>query len=434
MKSRKRILVLLGSVAAIVMICLGSVCLAYNLRPKTTDSDTPNIEEPKNDEKTTRPRKNPTIGTGEESEEKTEIEPYEFSSVKQESAGNPKDVEQGIRQEGNYTAAEVFPYLQVTGRTVLTGAGICLDWSNASFTMTGKFNGEVKIRMRFTGISSQTYGYLYVYVDGDENSPRIIKAENGMSWYTLANLNDGNHSLRVVKINEAQFGVMDITEFQFNGTLEKSKNTGRLQMEFIGDSITCGADMIESAVNTVDAENGQKNYGTLTAKALNADASFISASGYRLSYCDDGNKKMVLPNLYEKVSGIRENANLGTNGQWDFASHKMDIVVINLGTNDQVLVDKGRGNELKAAAVSFLKTVREKNPDALIVWCYGAMTDVGAEELKAAVAEFGDADIYFLMVTQNNSGLADHPNAAGHQVIAQELTAFLKDKLSERGR
>ena len=423
MKSRKTLYVLLGSVLLIAVILSAAGYLIHSLPTVETEEEVSNEEEPG------RKRKKPTLGTLEDEEVEVGIEPYTFSKAKKQSVGKVQDVNQGEVSEGYHSIDEVYPYLKTTGRTVLTDAGLCLDWSNASFTMRGNFDGEVKMQMRFIGGSSQIYGYLYVYVDGNEESPRIIKANNGVSWYTLANVSKGYHTIQVVKINEAQFGVMDVIAFDFMGTLQEKAEKSAIQMEFIGDSITCGADMIESAINTVDAQNGQKTYAALTAKALNADASFISAAGYRLCYCDDGNTKMVLPNIYGKASGIRENANMGNNGDWDFASNKTDVVVINLGTNDTVLVNKGRGEEITSAALSFLKVVREKNPNAIIVWCYGAMTDVGSAEIQAAINTFGDAKTYFLDVTQNNNGLASHPNEEGHQIIANELIAFLKSKL-----
>lgn len=376
------------------------------------------------------PPKKPTILIPTEPEAEPTIADYNFSGTGTGYAGNVEDVNQGQLPANYHTAAQVFRYLSTTGRTVLMDDAIALDWSNASFTMAGTFDGEVRVKLNFIGGSNQINGYLHVIVDEDVESPRIIRVDSNTQWYTLGYLEKGEHTIRVVKVNEAQMGVIDVLALEFNGTLKEAPKTDNLKIEFIGDSITCGADMIETAVDKVTAEDGTKSYGALTAAALNAQASFISASGYRLTYCDDGNTRMVLPGIYEQVSGIRNYMGAGDNGAWDFAADPADVVVINLGTNDSVLISLDRGEEITSAAVEFLKTVRKHNPDAVIVWCYGAMLSEGAEEIQAAITELADPNIYYLNVTQNNDGLADHPNAAGHQLIAQELTAFLQSKLS----
>lgn len=394
-------------------------------------AETPETDPVENQSGETTPPKKPTILIPTEPEAEPTIADFNFSGTGSGYAGKIEDVNQGQLPENYHTAAQVFPYLATTGRTVLMGDAIALDWSNASFTMAGTFEGEVRVKLNFIGGSNQINGYLYAIVDEDAESPRIIRVDSKTQWYTLGYLEKGEHTIRVVKVNEAQMGVIDILAFEFNGTLQEAPKQEGLKIEFIGDSITCGADMIESAVDKVTAEDSTKSYAALTANAMDAQASFVSASGYRLTYCDDGNTKMVLPGIYEQVSGIRNYMGAGDNGAWDFAADPADVVVINLGTNDSVLVSLDRGEEIKTAAVEFLKTVRGHNPDALIVWCYGAMLSEGEKQIQAAIAELADGNIYYLGVTQNNDGLAEHPNAAGHQLIAQELTAFLKSKLKE---
>lgn len=406
------------------------LCMAACGRQEQAVTEAPETETGKTQTEENRPPKKPNILIPTEAEEDPTIADYEFSGTGSGYAGNVEDVNQGQLPENYYTAAQVFPYVSTTGRTVLMDNVIALDWSNASFTMAGTFEGVVRAKLNFIGGSNQICGYLYVIVDGQVDSTRIIRVDSNTQWYTLANLEKGAHTIRVVKVNEAQMGVIDILAFEFNGSLQAAQKKDTLKIEFVGDSITCGADMIESAADKVTAQDATKSYAALTAEALGAEASFVSASGYRLTYADDGNTKMVLPNIYKQVSGIRNYMGVGDNGNWDFEANPVDVVVVNLGTNDSVLLSLGRGNEITDAAVAFLKTIRKNNPNAMIVWCYGAMVSEGAAEIQAAVEQLADPYIYYLNVSQNNDGLADHPNAAGHQQIARELTAFLQDKLS----
>lgn len=426
MKTRSILKILCAMVLVLCFLACMAACNPQEKEPTEAPETEPAATQPSE----TTPPKKPTILIPTEPEAEPTIPDYDFSGTGTGYAGDVEKVNQGQLPENYHTAAQVFPLLATTGRTVLMDDAIALDWSNASFTMAGTFDGEVKAKLNFIGGSNQTSGFMYVIVDEDVESPRIIRVDGKTQWYTLGYLEKGEHTIRVVKVNEAQMGVIDFLAFEFNGTLIKAEELDTLKIEFIGDSITCGADMIESAVDKVSAQDGTKSYAALTAETLGAEASFVSASGYRLTYCDDGNTKMVLPGIYTQVSGIRNYMGAGDNGAWNFAANPTDVVVVNLGTNDSVLVTLGRGDEIKNAATVFLKTIRKNNPDAIIVWCYGAMLKEGAGEIQAAIQQLADPNVYYLDVTQNNDGLADHPNAAGHERIAQELTAFLLSKLS----
>ena len=67
-----------------------------------------------------------------------------------------------------------------------------------------------------------------------------------------------------------------------------------------------------------------------------------------------------------------------------------DVVVINLGTNDNGGTRGGvpiTNTEMANEAVAFLTLVREKNPDAVIIWHYGMMGSNRAAAFEDAVAE-----------------------------------------------
>ena len=119
--------------------------------------------------------------------------------------------------------------------------------------------------------------------------------------------------------------------------------------------------------------------------------------------------------------------------QWDFSKNPADVIVLNLGTNDDSYASKEletRGAEYQELYEDFLKQIRKCNPDANIICTLGIM---GATELypyiEAAVKEVGDPKItcYESPVQDMNELGADwHPSPKTHEKNAY----LLADKIS----
>lgn len=98
---------------------------------------------------------------------------------------------------------------------------------------------------------------------------------------------------------------------------------------------------------------------------LNADYSAVSYSGHGIisGYTSgEKNTDSLIPDCYELTGKLSDYASA-----WNFDDHSNDVVVINLGTNDSSYVSKdteNRAPEFVEGYADFLKTVREKNPDA----------------------------------------------------------------------
>ena len=104
-------------------------------------------------------------------------------------------------------------------------------------------------------------------------------------------------------------------------------------IEFIGNSITCGAAADPSEVpcgsgEYHDQHNAYYAYGPRVARALNTNflLSSVSGAGIYRNWNSDG---PALPLLFEQ-SDLRENSSR----PWNFDLYSPDIVSIALGTND----------------------------------------------------------------------------------------------------
>ena len=257
--------------------------------------------------------------------------------------------------------------------------------SAIEFNVTGK-SAEITISGDDFIRSDEKYRPRYaVIVDGEIILDEVL----GISEKTVELFSGDTSKTAVVKIihlSEANNGAIGVSRLKVNTdspipVLPTAKKD--LQIEFIGDSITCaygveGKDQYESFMTST--ENFMKSYAYLTAEQLDADYSAVCYGGHGIisgyTSTDEKETDNIVPDCYEYV-GKHKNYRI----PWDFDSQKNDVVVVNLGTNDHTYVSKDietRGIEFAEGYTEFLNTIHEKNPDAYIICTLGTMG--GTEE------------------------------------------------------
>lgn len=254
----------------------------------------------------------------------------------------------------------------------------------------------------------------------------------------------------VIHLSEANNGAVGVKGIRVKSTAANPVNPvpeKELKIEFIGDSITCayGVEGLSSGESfKTTTENFMKSYAYLTAELLDADYSAVSYSGHGIisGYTSgEKNTDQLVPDFYENV-GKWQYAK-----PWDFSSAQNDVVVINLGTNDNsYLQNKPEGGEEEfiAGYVEFLGMVRRNNPDAHIICTMGTMggNDVVYPLIEEAVKQFGDEKVTcYESVTQNiqQDGVGSdwHPSAVTQQnsayVLADKICQVLGIESSQIG-
>lgn len=246
--------------------------------------------------------------------------------------------------------------------------------------------------------------------------------------------------ITVIHLSEANNGAVGVKNINVKSSAAKPVvpvPEKDIRIEFIGDSITCaygveGQSSGESFKTTT--ENFMKSYAYLTAQLLDADYSAVSYSGHGIisGYTSgEKNTDQLVPDFYESVGKWQYEK------PWDFSSAENDVVVINLGTNDNsYLQNKPEGGDADfiAGYVEFLGMVRKYNPDAHIICTMGTMggNDVVYPLIEEAVKQFGDEKVTcYESVTQNiqmdGIGSDWHPSA-----VTQQNSAYvLADKICQ---
>lgn len=294
------------------------------------------------------------------------------------------------------------------------------------------------------------------------NDELIEDAQLTEETHTVTLQNTGSEEkparVRLVKLSESMQSSLGIGAIGVLSSKAIHKEYGRDVLicgtrkahliEFIGDSITCGygvdGEYGKDAFKTAN-ENVTKAYGYLTAQKLDADYSMVSYSGHGIISGYTGNGEAVtnqlVPKFYGQVghgSSVIEGRHKMQDDLWDFAPQP-DVIVINLGTNDASYTgtDAAKQKEFAAGYTEFLKTVREKNPDAAIVCTLGIMGQTLCDAIDLAVSDFvnetGDANIRTMRfdVQSEADGYAVdwHPSAATHEKAAEKLSTFIRDWL-----
>ncbi len=208
----------------------------------------------------------------------------------------------------------------------------------------------------------------------------------------------------------------------------------RKLIEFIGDSITAGT---------------FQNYAWLAAEQLGADHIQIAIPGIGLL---DGRPNHVSPTTGMAWQYFKATSDLSRRDvpDWDFHRDQPDLIVINLGTNDD---GKGvKDEEFSAGLIAFIQKIRLQRPGIPIVVLepFGGFRksapDLGdwfrflEPGIAAAVQKLnqdGDAKVHVCItkgwLTTETAGrlISDnvHPNASGHQMLAGKVAAALRPYL-----
>lgn len=248
--------------------------------------------------------------------------------------------------------------------------------------------------------------------------------------------------VRVVKLSEAMNSTVAIKEIGVT-SVDGIKPTPLKKhlIEFVGDSITCGYGVEDEDRDhpfVTKTENVMKTCAYKTALALDADYSMVAYSGHGIvsGYTEtyDRVDQLVRP-FYTKV-GFSYGQYLGkkpTDYEWDFANGQPELIVINLGTNDENYVraeEAIRKEEFVDGYVDFLYEIREKNPNAVILCTLGIMTDwlypcveKAAEKFKQ---ETKDTKVYSMsfdvQVEEDGYAAGWHPSDKTYTKAAEKLT------------
>jgi lysophospholipase L1-like esterase len=187
------------------------------------------------------------------------------------------------------------------------------------------------------------------------------------------------------------------------------------RLEFYGDSIVQGVRALSEHPESEGAD-GSKSFAYLTTRAL-------GASAYQVGF---GRQGVVRTGNGDVPAGA------GSFG-WNFAGspaervEQPDLVVVNLGVNDESLTAAQYGD--------YLAQIRTAYPSTEIV-ALSPFNGKHADQIEAAVKAADDAKIRYVgtegWITEDDCTDQVHPSVDGHAKIAARLTEELRQVLSSQ--
>lgn len=335
----------------------------------------------------------------------------------------------------NFLAKELAPRVKIMGRTAQSEDGVDFFWSASGFEANA--NGS-ELWARIESDYDKFEVWISVWLNGVQTARLMLnKGTNDVCLYR--NLPSANvKNIRVYKETQA---MGDDAKHRF---LLKSLSTDGdllpvtpqpLRIEFIGDSITSGEGTVGAKGETDWTSiffGATKTWAFKLARMVGADFNVISQSGWGVVCGYDGNLDHALPKYYGEVCSVANR--FGGERKWDFGRFEPDWVIVNLGTNDQgPCQSRPDISEIfEAGVVSFLTKIRENNPKAKIVWCYGMIGHILAERLQKAVdaykAQSDDKAVQYILLPEidmEKTGALSHPT----EIQQQEAAEYLRSQI-----
>jgi hypothetical protein len=332
-------------------------------------------------------------------------------------------------------AASLHPY----GR-YLSGAGGDVELIGSAVHFGFSFLGSGCLLYAYI-VDGAGHNYLQYELDGVYQ--KKIKISGGdRRPVAITAAGSGRHTVWIYKGTEATTGPIFIEKVAGKG-LRALKNSGAPLIEFIGNSITCGAaaDPSETPCNVGeyhDHHNAYYAYGPRIARALHANYMLSSVSGigiYR-TWNTDGPS---MPQVYEQ-------ADFQDQRPWNFASYRPRIVSIALGTND---LSTGDGKHARQpfdsavfvnAYIKFVRLVKSKYPAAQIALLSSPMVSGERRVLlqnclravKAVIDSLypsGKRVALYFFEPMKPRGCSGHPSVEDHGILAEQLLPFFRDLL-----
>ena len=279
-------------------------------------------------------------------------------------------------------AADYTKYVNTYGRVFYNPDLGGVPFINSASGFEVCFRGTALRAQVQTVASGGSYanGMFSVFVDGETDSEaKILKTERSVGGIsdevTIADgLTDREHVVKVLKRTPSNRDRLIVSQISTDGELLPAPAKPSLNIEFYGDSITCGEGVLrpykdengnikDSALYTQETQNVFSSYAGECAKDLGAAFRVFGRGGIALKYTDFTKERYTVANNYNSIAVDLAAAEY----PYDYNSYRPDAVVIYLGTNDYFRSLKGVAKDdngiayskggMKIAVVNFVRDV-----------------------------------------------------------------------------
>lgn len=359
-------------------------------------------------------------------------------------------------QTESYSIEELEGYYKTQGRTAVVDDTLMLDFSASGMEFRADCEGDVYVEINSIMATSYPTGGLYftVVVDGkvqaeDLRIPEDNHADNWTSNSTgypfhitdmnkkvefkiAEGLEKGEHTFGIYRQNEPVEGKFGVSAIKFDGELLDPPAEKDLYFEFIGDSILAGyGNLSRGGTHAALYQDATRGWAYLVSQEMDADWSLIAHSGITAANGIgwSGERSVSMQKMYPLQRYHSDRKTL-----YSF-EREPDVIFVCLGTNDiwtyQTSNPSNTTEVVSDGIKEMTELIREKNPNAKIVWLYNMMTYGANMLIDKAIKEMGGEEkgLYTLMLETNLKGGGEHPDLATQTVYADSICKFLKETI-----
>ena len=317
------------------------------------------------------------------------------------------------------------------GRTLTNADGVSFDYSAtyARLTFTGNY-----VALHASSASPIEFN-LWIDSPFAAEPDKIIRLESSDTTIVLysAKRDRREHQLLIQRRVEGERGITTFHSFELEGELRQALALAERQIEFVGDSYTCGygtENSVRTDPYTIETQNPAKTYAAILARYFGADYWTISHSG--MGIARNYNSKFpgwYMPDRYTQTFDCSRDS------AWVASTHpfKPQLTVIYLGTNDFSTRLLPHREDFVANYIKLLKSIKANYGEDHPILCVASKaSEQMFEYVHAAVHDSGMENVYAAGLfegihhnTNENLGASWHPNYLGHQKIAYNLLPYV---------
>ena len=321
------------------------------------------------------------------------------------------------------------------GRALVEDGSLRFDWPATYFRVA--FTGKT-LSMRVSDNKRNFYA-VWVDIPTSAQPTRIVEVKGNDTIVDLivpADVKQSKvreHQVVIQKRTEAGCGTTTVHAFTTDGKFVQAAPLKERQIEFIGDSYTCGYGVDAPSRRdpfTDETENASRTYASIVSRYFDADFMAIAHSGRGI--CRNAGSNIpweVMPDLYQYTID-RDSTTRWSVEQSDF---RPDITVIYLGTNDFSSYMMPDFNKFRKGYMRMLSEVKANYGEDHPILCVASRTsDYQFVYVRNVVNNCGLKNVHYLgyfpsqhLDTDEDLGAGWHPNYNGQQKLAYSIIPYI---------
>ena len=335
------------------------------------------------------------------------------------------------------------------GRTAVEGTSVSFDWTATYFRVA--FSGksltmkasDLKVGAADEAAAAKLHNYYAVWIDSPTNVEphRIVEVKPGENIIELvdpAYLKKSRrsvHEVVVQKRTEGEQGRTTIYEFATDGQFMQAEPLRTRQLEFIGDSYTCGYGIdapTKEEKFSPETENASRSYAAIVSRYFGADYIAVAHSGMGIARNYNSKfPKWHMPDRYLQTFDM--DSTQAT--RWNAAAYafKPAMTVIYLGPNDFSVSLQPKYENYRDNYYRLIKSIKANYGEEHPVLCVAAKSyEYLGEYVRELAKNSGMKNVNYLVYcpaqhnhTNEDLGADVHPNYNGQKKKAYSIIPYI---------